>query len=108
MFGTAQEHTVDWADVAVIAPPSHRNVTVSGHAIVRGIEINPPSAWRPRRTPGMGSIGALQTRLARRRQGSQIATDVTGRQAQGSHASDLEMSEVLTYAAALLKERLHG
>ena len=32
---------MDGTDVAIITPPCHRDVTVRGHAIVCGIEIDP-------------------------------------------------------------------
>src|ERR1039457_6326366 len=96
--GAAQENAVDGTDVAVIASPSHGDMAVRGYAIVRGIEIHPSGAGPPCRAPGVGGVGAYQTRAARRRHGSQIAADVTRREAERSHAPDLEMSEVLAHA----------
>jgi hypothetical protein len=49
---------MDGTDVAIITPPRHCDVTVRGHAIVRGIEIDPPDARAPRRTPSMRRIRA--------------------------------------------------
>src|ERR1019366_2261425 len=106
--GAAEEDAVDGADVAVIAPPSHGDMAVRGYAIVRGIEIHPSGAGAPCRAPGVRGVGAYQTRAARRRHGSQIAADVTRREAQRSHATDLEMSEVLAHAAALFKKGPDG
>ena len=44
---------MDGTDVAIIASPCHRDVTVRGNAIVRGIEIDPSGARAPYRAPGM-------------------------------------------------------
>src|ERR1700685_24971 len=97
---------MDGADVAIIAPPCDRDVTVGGNAIVCGVEIDPSGSRTPRRAPCMRGIGAYQTRLACRRQGPQITADIAGGESQGSQASNLQMSEVLTNASALFKKRL--
>src|SRR5271157_178093 len=106
--GAAEENAVDGADVAVIASPSHGDMTVRGYAVVRRIEIHPSGPGAPCRAPRVRGVGAYQTRVTRRRHCSQIAADVTRREAERSHAPDLEMSEVLAHAAALFEKGLDG
>src|ERR1700719_4680554 len=75
MAGPAQENSVDGTDVAIVTPPSHRDVAVRGHAIVRRIEIDPPGAWAPRRTPGGALCAATEPPQARRGTTAQIRLD---------------------------------
>ena len=51
----------------------------------------------------MGGVGALQARLARRRNGAEIAADIGGRQAEPAQARDHDMGEILTDAVALVE-----
>src|SRR5271157_1412302 len=83
-------------------------MAVRGYAIVGGIEIHPTVAGTPCRAPGVRGVGAYQTRPARRRHRAQITADVPRREAERSHAPDLEMSEILAHAAALFEKGLHG
>ena len=52
----------------------------------------------------MGRVGALQPRLARRRNGAQIAADIGGRQAETAQPCDHHMGKVLADAVALLED----
>jgi len=49
----------------------------------------------------MGGVGALQPRLARRRDGAQIAADIGGGQAEAPQARDHDMREILADAVAI-------
>lgn len=57
----------------------------------------------PHRHPGVGGVGALQPRLARRRVGPQIAADVTGLAVEPAQAGDHHMREILADAVALIE-----
>src|ERR1035438_4707559 len=81
-------------------------MAVGGHAIIGGIEIHPSDAGAPCRAPGVRGVGAYRARAAGRRHGSQIAADVTRREAQRSETPDLEMREILAHAAALFEKGL--
>ncbi len=83
-------------------------MAVGRHAIVGGIEIHPTDAGAPCRAPRVRGVGAYQTRAARRRHGSQIAADIPRREAERSHAPDLEMSEILAHPAAFFEKSLDG
>ena len=58
MLCPAQEHAMNGTYVAIISAPCHRDVSIHRHTIVRGIEIDPPGARAPCRTPSMRSICA--------------------------------------------------
>src|SRR4051812_14454457 len=67
MLTTADEHTLDRAHVAVVAPPGDRHVRIVHKAVVRGIEVDPTEPIAPGRAPGVGGIGANEPLLTRRR-----------------------------------------
>src|SRR5579859_1419768 len=104
VFGAPQQNTTNRADVAVITAPGQGDVAVGGDAVIGGVEVYPAKPGAPRRTPGMGSVGADQAWTARRRNGPQISADVTRRKAKRAHAGDLQMRKVLAHSAALFEE----
>src|SRR5580704_13818705 len=106
--GTPQQNSVYGTDVAIVAPPGYGYMTIRGYAVVGGVEIHPAGSRTPYGAPCVRCVGADQARSARWRHGSQIATDITRRQSQRSHACDLQMGEILTDAAALFKESFDG
>ena len=80
------------------------DVVVLDQEIVGRIETDPAELLAaPQRHPGMGGIGALQPRLARRRDGAQIAADIGRRQAEAAQPCDHHMGEILADAVALLE-----
>ena len=65
--------------------------------IVGRVETDPAEALAaPQGYPGMGGVGALQARLARRRDGAQIAADIGRGQAEAAQPGDHHMGEILT------------
>src|SRR5690606_698944 len=56
------------------------------------------------RDPGVRGVGADELRLARRRQGFEVAADVAGGQAERAQRGDHELGEVLADAAAVFED----
>ena len=75
-------------------------------SLVGSKPTQPISLAAPHRDPGMGGVGALQARLARRRDGAQIAADIGRRQAEAAQACDHHMGKILADAVALLEHFL--
>lgn len=97
----AQQDAADGADILVVAPMGNRDVLVSRHDAVGGIEVDPAGFRRPHREPSVRRVGALQFLHAGWRIGEQIAADVPGWQAESTQARDRQMREVLADAAPL-------
>lgn len=55
-------------DIAVVAAPTHGDMSIGRHHVVGGVEIQPARARYIRRYPGMRCVRALQVRA-----GSQVA-----------------------------------
>ena len=75
-------------------------------SLVGSKPIQPICGAAPHRDPGVGGVGALQARFARRRDGAQIAADIGRRQPESAQACDHHMGKVLADAVALLEHFL--
>ena len=75
-------------------------------SLVGSKPIQPMLGAAPHRNPGVGGVGALQARLARRRDGAQIAADIGRRQPEPAQARNHHMGKILADAVALLEHLL--
>src|ERR1035438_5300978 len=92
--------------IAVVPAPGERHVTVRGGKVVGWIEINPADSGTISRHPGMGCIGADQSRLPWRCMSPKVSTDIACRQVQGTEAGNLKMRKILAHTSPFSKDLL--
>src|ERR1035438_865621 len=91
---------------AVVPAPRDRHVTVRGDNVVGWIEINPADSGTISRHPGMGCIGADQSRLPWRWVSPKVSTDIACRHVQGTEAGNLKMRKILAHTSPFSKDLL--
>ena len=104
MRSAAKDQSAKWGHVAVIPTPCERYMAIRGNDIIGGVYVEPANSRAVSRYPGMRSIGAYKPRSPRRRIGSKISADISGREINRSKTGDLKVSEILAHAASFLED----
>ena len=89
MVAPSQNYSADGSHIAVVAAPGEGDVSVGGDKIVCWVYIEPAEVRAVDGKPGVGSVGSYKAGLAGGREGSEVATDVSGGQTQGAQAGHL-------------------
>src|SRR2546425_11136546 len=73
LLAAAENHAARRRDIAEVAAPGERDVTVVHQAVVGRIDVDPADGRAPYRDPRVRGVGADQARSAGRRHGKEIA-----------------------------------
>ena len=85
LLARSHDDAVDRRDIGKIPPHRQHDVIVLDQDVIGRIEADPADLrTAPQRDPGVGRVRALQARLARRRDGAQIAADIGRRQSEAA------------------------
>jgi hypothetical protein len=78
----AEDHSLERANVVVVAAPRQGDVTLLADHVVGGVDVNPTWSGAEDRQPGVRHVHAAEAILAFGRVGQEIAADVAGREPQ--------------------------
>src|SRR5712671_1474114 len=108
MTAASHDHAAQRRYVAEVPSPADDDVVGTHAHIVGRVEIDPAEGWTEHGHPGVRSVRADVGRVcAGRRQGTEVAADVSRCQTPRTQTPDHDVREILTYALAGL-ERLDG
>ena len=93
LAGAAERDAFNRSDVAIIATPGQRDVSVGNHHIVGRVETEPAATRNENGNPGVGRLGALDLRT-----GAYVTADITRRQPQGTQSAYHDVRKILTDA----------
>src|SRR5258706_15370741 len=102
LLARACDDAIDRRDVGKIPPYGEDDVIVLDQKIIGRVEADPADLLAaPQRDPCVGRVRALQARLARWRDGAQIAADIGRRQSKPAQPGGYHMSKILAHAMAV-------